>query len=190
MGAGRRTAFRTAAARAICSVAAGTGSSTGTIAAFIRLSDSGRSLTAVNGPERQEINMSTKAHKGGSHHEIAAEHHETAAHHHREAAKHYESGDHEKAGHHAHVAHAHDCMRPITGTRPQNTTPSTITKRGERAARCGRVIPVGLDPTRPLRRRGCALALGRPPVRAAGSSTLLRDPMGHMPVTQGGFPVP
>src|SRR5262245_6296812 len=83
------------------------GSSTDTIAAFIRLSDSGRSLTAVDGPEREESNMSAKAHKGGSHHELAAEHHETAAHHHREAAKHYEGGDHEKAGHHAHVAHAH-----------------------------------------------------------------------------------
>ena len=33
--------------------------------------------------------MSAKAHKGGTHHELAAEHHETAAHHHREAAKHY-----------------------------------------------------------------------------------------------------
>jgi hypothetical protein len=29
--------------------------------------------------------MSAKTHKGGSHHELAAEHHETAAHHHREA---------------------------------------------------------------------------------------------------------
>jgi hypothetical protein len=51
--------------------------------------------------------MSTKTHPGGEHHENAAEHHENAAHHHREAAKHYEGGDHEKAGHHAHVAHAH-----------------------------------------------------------------------------------
>ena len=36
-----------------------------------------------------------------------AEHHEHAAHHHREAAKHHESGAHEKAGHHAHIAHGH-----------------------------------------------------------------------------------
>jgi len=51
--------------------------------------------------------MSAKAHKGHEHHTTAAEHHENAAHHHREAARHYESGDHEKAGHHAHVAHGH-----------------------------------------------------------------------------------
>ena len=75
--------------------------------------------------------MSAKAHKGGTHHELAAEHHETAAHHHREAAKHYESGDHEKAGHHAHVAHAHG-MRPITGTRRRSITPSTTSKRRAR----------------------------------------------------------
>src|SRR5262249_23089921 len=83
------------------------GSSTDKIPEFIRLSDSSRSLTAVDGPEREESDMSARAHKGGSHHELAAEHHETAAHHHREAAKHYDAGDHEKAGHHAHVAHAH-----------------------------------------------------------------------------------
>jgi hypothetical protein len=58
-------------------------------------------------PHRGEDDMSSKTHKGGSHHEVAAEHHENAAHHHREAAKHYDSGEHEKAGHHAHVAHAH-----------------------------------------------------------------------------------
>src|SRR5262249_6172805 len=83
-------------------------SSTETIAESITVSGVGRSLPAVNGPEREESDMSAKAHKGGSHHELAAEHHETAAHHHREAAKHYEAGDHEKAGHHAHVAHAHE----------------------------------------------------------------------------------
>ena len=76
--------------------------------------------------------MSAKAHKGGTHHELAAEHHETAAHHHREAAKHYESGDHEKAGHHAHVAHAHELHAPITATRPRSITPSTTSKRRAR----------------------------------------------------------
>lgn len=33
-----------------------------------------------------------------------AEHHTRAASHHTEAAKHHESGDHEKAAHHAHTA--------------------------------------------------------------------------------------
>jgi hypothetical protein len=51
--------------------------------------------------------MTTKTHHGSEHHETAAEHHESAAHHHREAAKHYDDGEHEKAGHHAHIAHAH-----------------------------------------------------------------------------------
>src|ERR1700726_2537397 len=46
-------------------------------------------------------------HKGAQNHTSAAEHHEHAAHHHREAAKHHESGAHEKAGHHAHMAHGH-----------------------------------------------------------------------------------
>ena len=73
--------------------------------------------------------MSTKTHEGGEHHESAADHHESAAHHHREAAKHYESGDHEKAGHHAHVAPRMDCMQLITATRPQSTTPRIISKR-------------------------------------------------------------
>jgi hypothetical protein len=56
---------------------------------------------------RKDAPMSTKSHAGSEHHETAADHHESAAHHHREAAKHYEGGDPEKAGHHAHVAHAH-----------------------------------------------------------------------------------
>jgi hypothetical protein len=41
------------------------------------------------------------------HHTKAAEHHEHAARHHKEAAKHYTAGNHEKAGHHAHLAHGH-----------------------------------------------------------------------------------
>ena len=45
--------------------------------------------------------------QSAEHHTKAAEHHEDAARHHKEAAKHYASGSHEKAGHHAHVAHGH-----------------------------------------------------------------------------------
>jgi hypothetical protein len=45
--------------------------------------------------------------QNAEHHTKAAEHHEHAARHHREAAKHYASGNHEKAAHHAHVAHGH-----------------------------------------------------------------------------------
>ena len=52
------------------------------------------------------FSMATQ-HKGAQNHTSAAEHHEHAAHHHREAAKHHESGAHEKAGHHAHMAHGH-----------------------------------------------------------------------------------
>jgi hypothetical protein len=37
----------------------------------------------------------------------AAEHHNHAAKHHQEAAKHHEAGNHEKAAHHAHIAHGH-----------------------------------------------------------------------------------
>jgi hypothetical protein len=51
--------------------------------------------------------MSSTTHPGSEHHEAAAEHHESAAHHHREAAKLYDDGEPEKAGHHAHIAHAH-----------------------------------------------------------------------------------
>src|SRR5262249_1401492 len=98
MGAGRRTTFRTAAARAICGVAAGTGSSTDTIAAFIRLSDSGRSLTAVKGPERQEFNMRAKTHKGGSHHEIPDENHDHHATHHRVRRQTSRSGEALRSG--------------------------------------------------------------------------------------------
>jgi hypothetical protein len=61
----------------------------------------------VTTARRKDAPMSTKSHAGSEHHETAAEHHESAAHHHREAAKHYEGGEAEKAGHHAHVAHAH-----------------------------------------------------------------------------------
>src|SRR5258708_24022849 len=46
-------------------------------------------------------------HKGVEHHLKAAEHHENAAKHHREAARHHDTGDHIKAGHHAHVPHGH-----------------------------------------------------------------------------------
>src|ERR1017187_9180989 len=42
-----------------------------------------------------------------AHHLKAVEHHEHAARHHREAAKHHEAGNHEKAAHHAHLAHGH-----------------------------------------------------------------------------------
>jgi len=50
----------------------------------------------------------TSSHKQvAEHHKKAAEHHEQAAHHHRQAAQHHESGNDEKAGHHAHVAQGH-----------------------------------------------------------------------------------
>jgi hypothetical protein len=45
--------------------------------------------------------------ESAEHHTKAPEHHEHAARHHREAAKHYGAGNHEKAAHHAHVAHGH-----------------------------------------------------------------------------------
>lgn len=45
--------------------------------------------------------------RSAEHHKRAAEHHEQAARHHREAAKYYASGEHEKAGYHAHLAHGH-----------------------------------------------------------------------------------
>ena len=41
------------------------------------------------------------------HHHEAAKHLDEAARHHREAAKHAETGQHEKASHHAHLAHGH-----------------------------------------------------------------------------------
>lgn len=41
------------------------------------------------------------------HHDAAAQYYEEAARQHREASKYYQSGDHEKAGHHAHLAYAH-----------------------------------------------------------------------------------
>src|ERR1700680_902483 len=74
---------------------------------FIWPSDNRASLRRAAQSAPGMDDMSTKTHKGGNHHEVAAEHHENAAHHHREASKHYEAGDHEKAGHHAHVAHGH-----------------------------------------------------------------------------------
>ena len=49
---------------------------------------------------------STKENSSQLHHN-AAKHHEQASQHHKEAAKHHESGDHETAGHHAHIAHGH-----------------------------------------------------------------------------------
>jgi hypothetical protein len=70
--------------------------------AVTRASGDSAKLTRV--PDFMEEAMSKAHHE---HHASAAEHHEHAAHHHREAARHYESGDHEKAGHHAHVAHGH-----------------------------------------------------------------------------------
>jgi hypothetical protein len=39
--------------------------------------------------------------KAAEHHKKASEHHSHAARHHGEAAKHHESGQHEKAAHHA-----------------------------------------------------------------------------------------
>jgi len=46
--------------------------------------------------------------QSAEHHTKAAEHDEYAARHHREAAKHYASGNHEKAGYYAHLAHGHE----------------------------------------------------------------------------------
>ena len=72
--------------------------------------------------------MSAKAHKGGSHHELAAEHHETAAHHHREAAKHYERAITRRRAIMPTWRMRMNCMRPITATRPRSITPSTTSK--------------------------------------------------------------
>jgi hypothetical protein len=72
--------------------------------------------------------MSTKTHQGGEHHEAAADHHESAAHHHREAAKHYDAGDMKRPGITPTSRMHMDCMQHITGTKPQSTTPRTISK--------------------------------------------------------------
>jgi hypothetical protein len=56
------------------------------------------------GPQPSKPPMNQQS---ADHHTKAAEHHEHAARHHKEAAKHYASGSHEKAGHHAHLAHGH-----------------------------------------------------------------------------------
>jgi len=40
-------------------------------------------------------------------HQDAAAHHERAMKYHKVAAQYYESGNHEAAGHHAHIAHGH-----------------------------------------------------------------------------------
>jgi hypothetical protein len=53
---------------------------------------------------RERITMSTQS---AEHHRKAAEHHEHAAKHHLTAAEHHEAGNHEKAGHHGHLAHGH-----------------------------------------------------------------------------------
>jgi hypothetical protein len=45
--------------------------------------------------------------KAAESHKKASEHLTHAAHHHTEAAKHHETGQHEKAAHHAHIARAH-----------------------------------------------------------------------------------
>ncbi len=45
--------------------------------------------------------------KTAEHHTKAAQHLEKAIHHHKEAAKHCETGNQEKAGSSAHMAHAH-----------------------------------------------------------------------------------
>jgi hypothetical protein len=63
--------------------------------------------------------MSAKAHKGGSHHEMAAEHHETAAHHHAIMRRRAITPT---------WPMRMDYTRPITSTRPRNTTPSTTSK--------------------------------------------------------------
>jgi len=44
---------------------------------------------------------------GAKHHDAAAKHFAEAARHHRQAAKLYQSGESEKASHHAHIAYAH-----------------------------------------------------------------------------------
>jgi len=49
-----------------------------------------------------------------NHHRKAAEHLEHAARHHRAAAEHHEAANHEKAGHHAHVADGYLHHAPST----------------------------------------------------------------------------
>ncbi len=69
--------------------------------------------TSKQNLKEERPHMSKKA----AHHRTAAEHHEHAARHHREAAKHHDSGNHEKAAHHA--------VLPRDTT---NTPPTTLPK--------------------------------------------------------------
>jgi hypothetical protein len=86
-------------------------------------------------PQRRESNMSAKEHKGGSHHELAAEHHETAAHHHREAANITDTAITRRSAITPTWRMRMDCMRPIMGKRPRNTTRSTTKKKNKNAKR-------------------------------------------------------
>lgn len=51
-----------------------------------------------------------KHRKAAELHKTAAKHHEDAAYHHKKAAEHYASGEHEKAGYHAFVAHSYHLL--------------------------------------------------------------------------------
>ena len=60
--------------------------------------------------------------KAAEHHKKASEHFTHAAHHDEEAAKHGESGNHERAAHHAAIARGHDLLAPSTLTRQGRLT--------------------------------------------------------------------
>ena len=75
-------------------------------------------------------------------HHRAAEHHDKAAQHHRHAAEHHKAGDHEDAGHQAHLAHAHQAHAEHHGleaakahaellrsSRPPSRLPPSLTNR-------------------------------------------------------------
>jgi hypothetical protein len=71
----------------------------------------------------QSSNFLITTNRGGSmskraadSHKKAAEHHEKAAQHHKEASKHHEENQHEKAAHHAHLAHGHGQQATQYGT--------------------------------------------------------------------------
>ena len=78
--------------------------------------------------------MSAKSHKGGSHHEIAAEHHETAARHQAKRPSTTRRAITRKLAITPMSRTRMDCMRPITGMRRRNTTLSTISKHFRRHA--------------------------------------------------------
>ena len=87
--------------------------------------------TAFPYQRRKESHMSRKA---AEHHRKASEHHTQAAHHHGEAAKHHESGQHEKAGHHANAATGMPRTPASMVSRPVERTPRSTERNSAEGA--------------------------------------------------------